>query len=118
MKGGAMVLNRSLEANIVAAKAAVHQMIKQWDFWRNTRDDQKKLSYIGAYAAAYTSCKVYLENYLKHLYPNEKKMPPKIAQDIRNIVNDMERIEKVSGEMLQKAIRDIDQLKRDSSLAA
>jgi hypothetical protein len=42
-------------------------------------------------------------------------MPMKIAQDIRNIVNDMDRIEKVNDKMLQKAIKDIDQLSRDAA---
>jgi hypothetical protein len=110
-----MQQNRSLEANIAAAKAAVHEMIKQWDFWRNTRDEDKKLSFIGAYAAAFTSCKVYIENYLKRMYPNERKLPPAIAQDIRNIVSDLDAIEKASDSKLQKAIRDIDQLRRDAA---
>ena len=42
----------------------------------------QKMNAFGTYAAAFTSCKVYIENYLKRLYPNEKKMPLKIAEDI------------------------------------
>jgi hypothetical protein len=110
-----MTNNSSLEANIAAAKAAVHEMMKSWNHWKNARDERAKFECIGAYAAAFTSCKVYIENYLKRLYPNEKKMPIKVAQDIRNIVNDMDRIEKVNDKMLQKIIKDIDQLSRDAA---
>lgn len=110
-----MTNNRSLEANIAAAKSAVHEMMKTWNQWKNTRDEQTKLNFIAAYAAAFTSCKVYIENYLKRLYPNEQKMPMKVAQDIRNIVSSMDQIEKVNDKMLQKAIRDIDQLSRDAA---
>jgi hypothetical protein len=107
--------NSSLEANIAAAKAAVHEMMKTWNHWKNAHDERAKLEFIGSYAAAFTSCKVYIENYLKRLYPSEKKMPMKVAQDIRNIVNGMDRIEKVNDKMLQKAIKDIDQLSRDAA---
>lgn len=110
-----MSKNRSLEANIAAAKSAVQEMMKSWNHWKNARDEQGKYQSIAAYAAAFTSCKVYIENYLKRLYPNEKNMPIKIAQDIRNIVNDMDRIEKVNDQVLQKAIKDIDQLSRDAA---
>ncbi len=110
-----MTHNSSLEANIAAAKSAVHEMMKSWNHWRNARNEQAKYECIAAYAAAFTSCKVYIENYLKRLYPNEKKMPIKIVQDIRNIVQDMDRIEKVNDKMLQKAIKDIDQLSRDAA---
>ncbi|MBS0648046.1 MAG: hypothetical protein JSS10_02335 [Verrucomicrobia bacterium] len=110
-----MTKNRSLEANIAAAKSAVQEMMKSWNHWKNAHDEQSKYQSIAAYAAAFTSCKVYIENYLKRLYPNEKNMPIKIAQDIRNIVNDMDRIEKVNDQILQKAIKDIDQLSRDAA---
>ncbi|HUD01373.1 MAG TPA: hypothetical protein VMR37_03540 [Rhabdochlamydiaceae bacterium] len=110
-----MTNNSSLEANIAAAKTAVHEMIKSWNHWKNAHDERAKFECIASYAAAFTSCKVYIENYLKRLYPNEKRMPIKIAQDIRNIVNDMDRIEKVNDNMLQKAIRDIEQLSRDAA---
>lgn len=110
-----MTNNSSLEANIAAAKTAVHEMMKSWNHWKNARDERAKFACIAAYAAAFTNCKVYIENYLKRIYPNEKKMPIKVAQDIRNIVNDMDRIEKVNDKMLQKAIQDIDQLSRDAA---
>ena len=110
-----MTHNSSLEANIAAAKTAVNEMMKNWNHWKNARDERAKYECIAAYAAAFTSCKVYIENYLKRLYPSEKKMPMKVAQDIRNIVNDMDRIEKVNDKMLQKAIKDIDQLSRDAA---
>lgn len=90
-------------------------MMKSWNHWKNARDERAKFECIASYAAAFTSCKVYIENYLKRLYPNEKRIPIKIAQDIRNIVNDMDRIEKVNDNMLQKAIRDIEQLSRDAA---
>ncbi len=110
-----MTNNSSLEANIAAAKTAVHEMMKSWNHWKNARDDRARFECIAAYAAAFTSCKVYIENYLRRLYPNEKRMPMKVSQDIRNIVNDMDRIEKVNDKMLQKAIQDIDQLSRDAA---
>jgi hypothetical protein len=107
--------NPSLEANIAAAKSAVMEMMKSWNMWKSASNEQVKIQCIGAYAAAYTNCKVFIENYLKRLYPNEKKMPSKVAQDIRNIVNDMDVIEKASDQKLYKAIRDIDQLSRDAA---
>jgi hypothetical protein len=110
-----MTHNSSLEANIAAAKTAVHEMMKSWNYWKNARDERAKYDCIAAYAAAFTSCKVYIENYLKRLYPSERNMPMKVAQDIRNIVSDMDRIEKVNDKMLQKAIKDIDQLSRDAA---
>src|SRR5580704_18161941 len=109
-----MTHNSSLEANIAAAKTAVHEMMKSWNHWKNARDERAKYDCIAAYAAAFTSCKVYIENYLKRIYPSERNMPMKVAQDIRNIVSDMDRIEKVNDKMLQKAIKDIDQLSRDA----
>jgi len=110
-----MTNNSSLEANIAAAKTAVQEMMKNWNHWKNARDERSKFECIAAYAAAFTSCKVYIENYLRRLYPIEKKMPMKVAQDIRDIVSDMDRIEKVNDKMLQKAIRDIEQLSRDAA---
>ncbi len=110
-----MTHNSSLEANIAAAKTAVHEMMKSWNHWKNARDERAKYDCIAAYAAAFTSCKVYIENYLKRIYPSERNMPMKVAQDIRNIVSDMDRIEKVNDKMLQKAIKDIDQLSRDAA---
>ena len=110
-----MTHNSSLEANIAAAKAAVHEMMKSWNHWKNARDERAKNECIGTYAAAFTSCKVYIENYLKRLYPNEKKMPLKIAEDIRKIVHEMDRIEKVNDQMLKKVLKDIDQLSRDAA---
>jgi len=110
-----MTNNSSLEANIAAAKSAVQEMMRNWNQWKKAPNEQAKLQCIAAYAAAFTNCKVYIENYLKRLYPSEKKMPIKVAQDIRNIVNDMDRIEKINDKMLQKAIKDIDQLSRDAA---
>jgi len=110
-----MTHNPSIEANIQAAKTAVQEMIKHWNHWKKTNNQEAQLQFIAAYAAAFTSCKVYIENYLKRLYPNEKKMPTRIAQDIRNIVNDMDAIDKVNDKMLNKALKDIEQLRRDAA---
>ncbi len=110
-----MSTNKYIEANLAAARTAVQEMIKQWKQWNNTQDEQGKLKFIAAYAAAFTNCKVYIENYLKKLYPNEQKVPSKVTQDIRNIVNDFDAIEKVDDKRLQKALKDIDQLSRDAA---
>jgi hypothetical protein len=110
-----MTHHQSLEANIAAAKAAVQSMIKSWYQWKGTQNEQMQLECIATYAAAFTSCKVFIENYLKRLYPNEKKLPMKIVQDIRNIVKDMDVIEKVNEKMLHKALKDIEQLSRDAA---
>lgn len=107
--------NPSLEANIALAKSAVFEMMKNWNLWKSAIHNEDKIQYIAAYAAAYTNCKVFIENYLKRLYPNERKMPTKVAQDVRNIVNDMDAIEKANDQKLYKIIRDIDQLSRDAA---
>lgn len=115
VRRGVMTNNSSLEANIAAAKSAVQEMMRNWNQWKKASNEQAKLQFIAAYAAAFINCKIYIENYLKRLYPSAKKMPMKVAQDIRNIVNDMDRIEKINDKMLQKAIKDIDQLSRDAA---
>lgn len=107
--------NRSLEANLQAAKTAVHEMVHHWHKWNEAQDSDGKTNAIAGYAAAYTSCKVFIENYLKHLYPNEKKLPMKIAQDVRKLVGEMGAIEKSNDKKLNQAINDIDQLSRDAA---
>ncbi|MBS0615124.1 MAG: hypothetical protein JSR58_01055 [Verrucomicrobia bacterium] len=106
--------NPSLEANLAAAKAAARQMQAEWMHWKKSADEQAKLQCIAKYAAAYTSCVVYIENYLKHLYPTQK-VPAKVTQDVRNIVSDMEAIEKMNDTLLQKVFKDIDQLAKDAA---
>lgn len=106
--------NPSLEANLAAAKAAARQMQAEWTRWNKSQDTQAKMQCIAKYAAAYTSCVVYIENYLKHLYPAQK-MPPKVAQDVHNIVADMQAIEKMNEALLQKVFKDIDQLAKDAA---
>lgn len=76
---------------------------------------EAKTDAIAAYAAAFTNCKVYIENYLKHLYPQENKVPLKVAHDIRKIVSEMDMIEKTSEKKLQQAVHDIEQLSRDAA---
>jgi hypothetical protein len=110
-----MTNNPSLEANLLAAKSAVKEMISSWNLWKNAQNEEQKRHSIAIYAAAFTNCKVYIENYLKNLYPIEAKMPQKIARDIRIIVSEMDVIEKVSDKILQKVIKDIDQLSRDAA---
>ena len=107
--------NRSLEANLQAAKTAVHEMVRHWHQWNEARDSNGKTNAIAGYAAAYTSCKVFIENYLKHLYPNENKVPMKVTQDVRKLVSEMGVIEKASDKKLHQAINDIDQLSRDAA---
>lgn len=110
-----MKKNRSLEANIQAAKTAIHEMMRYWHQWKEARDSKTKTEAIAAYAAAYTNCKVYIENYLKHLYPNEHKLPMKVTQDVRKIVSEMDVIEKTNEKKLYQAIHDIEQLSRDAA---
>lgn len=106
--------NPSVEANLAAAKAAARQMQAEWTRWKGARDENTKTQCLSKYSAAFTSCKVYLENYLKHMYPNEK-VPPKVAQDVRSIATDMDRIENMNETMMQKVFRDIDQLAKDAA---
>ena len=106
--------NPSIEANLAAAKAAARQMQAEWVHWKGAKDEKMKTQCLSKYSAAYTSCKVYLENYLKHLYPNQK-VPSNVAQDIRNIATDMERIENMNEATMQKVFRDIDQLSKDAA---
>jgi hypothetical protein len=106
--------NLSIEANLAAAKAAARQMQAEWIRWKGAKDLTIRDQCLAKYAAAYTSCKVYIENFLKHLYPAQK-LPPKITQDIRSIVSDMEPIEKMNEQLLQKVFKDIDQLSRDAA---
>src|SRR3954471_5868196 len=110
-----MANNTSLEANLLAAKSAVKEMIKYWNLWKSEKDEESQSECIAAYAAAFTNCKVYIENYLRQVYPIERKMPTKVVQDIRSIVGDMDAIEKINDKMLQKAMKDIDQLSRDAA---
>ena len=106
--------NPSIEANLAAAKAAARQMQAEWIRWKGSKDQNMRDQCLGKYAAAYTSCKVYIENYLKHIYPSEK-LPSKVIQDIRSIVSDLEPIEKMNEQLLQKVFKDIDQLSRDAA---
>lgn len=106
--------NSSIEVNLAAAKTAARQMQAEWSRWKKAADENTKSRCVGKYSAAFTSCKVYLENYLKHLYPNEK-VPQKIAQDVHNIVIDMERIENMNEGLIQKIFSDIDQLAKDAA---
>ncbi len=105
-----MKKNRSIEANLQAAKTAVHEMMRQWHRWHEARDTQAKSDAIAGYAAAFTTCKVYIENYLRQLYPNESKIPMKVAQNVRKLVDEMDVIEKANDKKLHQAINDIDQL--------
>jgi len=107
--------NPSIEANLAAAKAAARQMQAEWVHWKGAKEEKTKQECLAKYSAAYTSCKVYIENYLKRLFPNEKRMPPKVAQDIRSIVGDMETIDRMNEGLLQKIFKDIDQLSRDAA---
>jgi hypothetical protein len=107
--------NSSIEANLAAARTAANQMFAEWTRWNGTTDANVKHECLAKYAAAFTLCKVFIENYLKRLYPNETTLPPKLVQDIRQLVTDMESITRVTQAQLQKIQRDIDQLSRDAA---
>ncbi len=106
--------NHSVEANLAGAKAAARIMLAEWARWKAAQDSSLKTQSIAKYAAAVTSCKVFIENYLKHVYPNQN-VPQKILRDVQAIVNDIDLIEKVSEERLQKIFKDIDQLSKDAA---
>lgn len=110
-----MKKNQSIEANLVAAKAACQQMEQAWREWKRAKDNQVRHQCQAKYSAAYTSCKVYIENYLKKLFPNEHKIPLKIQEDIWKIVQDMEAIDKINEVMIKRIFKDIDQLSRDAA---
>jgi hypothetical protein len=110
-----MKKNRSLEANLQAAKTAVHEMMRYWHQWKEARNGEAKTLAIAGYVAAFTNCKVFIENYLKHLYPNEIKMPMKVAQDIRKLVTELDVIENTNDKKFSQAINNIDQLGRDAA---
>ncbi len=103
----------SVEAKILAAKLAIQEMLRSWHHWKIATEEEARLSYIADYSAAFLSCKTYLESYLQSLYPNEKKVPMKISQDIQNIISHMEAIEKTNEKELKKAIEGIEQLSQD-----
>lgn len=106
--------NPSIGANLAAAKAAARQMQAEWTRWKGSKDENMKNRCLSKYSAAFTSCKVYLENYLKQLYPHGK-IPQKISQDVHRLASDMERIENMSEATMQKVFKDIDQLERDAA---
>ena len=110
-----MKKNRSLEANLQAAKSAVHEMVRYWHQWKEARSSDAKTLAIAGYVAAFTNCKVFIENYLKHLYPNENKLPMKVVQDILKLVTDLDVIEKTNDKKLSQVINNIDQLSRDAA---
>ncbi|MFS8564417.1 MAG: hypothetical protein LVR00_09010 [Rhabdochlamydiaceae bacterium] len=106
--------NLSIEANLAGAKAAARKMMAEWARWKSTHDAAEKQECLAKYAAAVTSCKVFIENYLKRLYPNEL-LPAKVSKDIQNIVSDIEQIESISEKQFQKIFKDIDQLSKDAA---
>jgi len=110
-----MKKNKSVEANIQAAKAAVNEMIKHWRIWKQAQDEQAKANAIAAYAAAFTGCKVYIENFLKQCQPSESKLPPHMLHNINRLVADMDAIEKMSDKRLQQVIHDIEELSRKAA---
>jgi hypothetical protein len=110
-----MKKNRSLEANLQAAKSAVHEMMRYWHQWKEARNSEAKTLAFAGYVAAFTNCKVFIENYLRQLYPHENKLPMKVAQDIRKLVTDLDAIENTNDKKLSQAINDIDQLSRDAA---
>ncbi len=109
-----MKKNRSIEANLQAAKIAVQEMMRHWNQWKGAHSPEAKTEALAGYAAAYTNCKVYIENFLRQLYPNEK-LPMKVSQDVKKIVDEIDVIEKANDKKFHQAISDIDQLKRDAA---
>lgn len=110
-----MSRDKNLEANITAAKTAVNTMLAELTRFQAARDNNIKHECFIRYAAAFTSCKVFVENYLRRLYPDEKKVPTNITRDIRQLVADMEPIDRVTLAQLQKVYKDLDQLSRDAA---
>jgi hypothetical protein len=110
-----MKKNRSLQANLQAAKTAVHEMVRRWHQWKEAHDSAGKEEAIAGYAAAYINCQVFIENYLKQVYPNENKLPLKVAQDIRKLVSEIDVIEKTNDKKLNQAIHDIDQIGKNAA---
>jgi hypothetical protein len=104
----------SLEANLTLAKRAVERMQAAWNRFYTTKEPMKKLDANREYAAAFLSCKVFIENYLKHRYPDEN-LPNRVRDDIRKLVTDMEAIDKANKELLQRIFKDIDQLGQDAA---
>jgi Na+/phosphate symporter len=114
MGAGMKSKNPSIEANLAGAKAAARKMMAEWARWKLAHSEKEKQEYIAKYTAAVTSCKVFIENYLKRLYPNEIT-PAKISKDIRRIISDIDQIEKINERLFQKIFKDIDQLSRDAA---
>jgi len=110
-----MKKNKSVEANVHAARTAVNEMIKHWRAWKEAQHEQAKAEALAAYAAAYTGCKVYIENFLKHVQPSESKLPPHMLHNINRLVADMDAIEKMSDKRLQQVIHDIEELSRKAA---
>lgn len=106
--------NPSLEANLTGAKSAARKMMAEWARWKSAHGQQEKLECIAKYTAAVINCKVFIENYLKHLYPNEKT-PIKVNKDIQSILSDIEQIEKIDERNFQKIFKDLDQLSKDAA---
>jgi hypothetical protein len=107
--------HRSLEANLHAAKTAIHEMIRFWHQWKEATSSREKTEAIAGYAAAYTNCKVYIENYLKHFDLPEQKFSVKLTQDIRKIFKELDVIEKASDKKLYQAVQDIEKLALDAA---
>lgn len=110
-----MKKNRSIEANLQIAKTAVHEMIRYWHQWKEAQNAAGQAKALAGYAAAFTNCKVYIENYLKQLYPQEGKVPMKVTQDIRKLVGELDPIEHTNDKKLHQVLSDIDQLSRDAA---
>lgn len=106
--------NPSIEANLAGAKSAARKMMAEWARWKSVQSEKEKQECIAKYAAAVTSCKVFIENYLKKLYPNEIT-PTKVSKDIQSIISDIDQIEKIGERQFQKIFKDIDQLSRDAA---
>lgn len=110
-----MKKNRSIEANLQAAKTAVREMVKCWRIWNEAQEAETKTQAIAGYVAAFTNCKVFIENYLRQLYPNENKVPTQVTHDIRKLVEELDVIERTNDKKLTQAITDIDQLSRHAA---
>ena len=110
-----MKKNPSLEANLKAAKTAIHEMMRHWHLWKRAleKDDQEEA--LAGYVAALTCCKVFIENYLKHLYPHEKNMPLKVSHDIKKLISEFDVIEKANEKKLHHALTQIDMLSKDAA---
>ena len=107
--------NRTLEnSNLIGAKLAAKKMMAEWIRWTAAKNEDQKREQFAQYAAYALACKIFIERYLKQFFPTEK-IPIKIAKDVFALINDIEVIERTNKVKLEKFLRDLDQLQKDTA---